>query len=418
MKKIIASLLCIALVMACFVGCSKNSKGDKTPEKDNTTQEYNAAEDKQAANNGTENKEEVYKGDSSQAAKPWIVDAVVTDEFVSTMPFYEDLAFVTIRTQCYFIDRMGNLKITLEDYHMSDHSIEECRFYNGLFYVSAEGAEGYFIDKEGKKITAQDLGGTAFNHSRIFYELLEAGYIVVDKVTSDYAGATYESAVYNTKLEQVQPYSAQLYELFHNQYIEFYNGYVYYDEYQTYHIATNTYAQYDVFPKTYVNKFDFAHFSERSSDERGFYRNNELLLDLSHYKTLVSVEFVGELGLALFCNEQNERYFSLMDMEGNLKFDPIQFGDLIRHADGYGVYCWFNGSVILATTHTALDNGKYQCQIRTYDLQGKELGILERTTTDWASNYYNITLGEDTLVIYGVEECWYNEKLEPLFPTE
>lgn len=420
MKKTVILFLCAVLVLSCFSACGKPGTEDKVPATGG-----DVLENTEATNNGTVN------NNDEQNKTPWIVDAMKTGTYISALPFCEDLAFVCIDNTQYFIDKIGNLRITLEDWHMTDLTMKECRFYNGLFYVdniSANGVESYFIDKDGKEITAQDMGGTALYESKIFYELLEAGYIVVDKVTSSFDGAKCESAIYNTKLEQVQPYSTKLYELFHwdepfTQGLSFYDGYVYYktsrklnylesESYvQTYHIVTNTFAEYDSFPLTYVNKLDDAFFSIPVGSVKGMHRDGEMLLDLSQYTTLQNVEYCGDLGIAIFRNEEGKSYFTIMDTEGNLKFDPVLYSQKVRYVNDF---CEFNGNIILTCENVGQQqDGSHIYQVKTFDLEGKEMGCVELYKQD--ETFISIMLGEDTIVI---DNCYYDKKLVPLFPIE
>lgn len=383
-KRIIASFLSVILAVVCFVACGNT--------------------DAKSLNKDDEHK---------QNTSPWIIDALKNGEYASAYTFYEDLAYVRIDEKSYFIDRTGNVKIALSSNPVFDAEAEQAqaRFYNGLFFMT-----DHLINTTGESITAEDLGGTALHTTDIDYELLEGGYIVVDKVTSDFAGATYESAIYNTDLEQVQPYSSTLYTLFHPDIttgykLQYYNGYVYYNNYmvwKTYAIATNTFAEHDVLPSDLEKLW----YNCGVGEIYGLYKGDKLILDLSGYDTLEYVECVGDLGMATFQNKEGQGYFTIIDTEGNFKFEPIHY------KSNYEDSCEFNGSVLLVKTFLGQQEGGTQAyQFKTFDITGTELGCITETTT--GANQLRIHFGEDTIVIKNGSTgsvCYYNTNLAPLFP--
>lgn len=416
--RMIAMLLSCILTVGCFSACGNpNAKSDITDsDKDYKGNNGNESMDKDPDNDG-----EPSKDHNDQNTSSWINDSLKSADNVRASPFYDDLAFVQFDWQRYFIDRTGNIIITLSE-QTTIGSQEAPRFCNGLLLTS-----DCLINTKGEVITAEDLGGTALLNKVFNDELLEGGYIVVDKITSNFARVTYESAVYNTKLEQIQPYSTELYDLFHREGIWFYNGFVYYwdsreieggweyEEYaETYHIATNTWAEYYAFPNTFVNEMDLAYFNKGSyAENKGMYRNGELILDLSQYETLFSVEFVGDFGLAEFENEEHENYFTIIDTEGNFKFDPINCGGYSAQA------CQFNGDVVLVKTYIDTQDGKDKYQLESYDIEGRQLGCIEVELAHSTWVGATVMLGQDTVLIYNDNAIfYYNTKLEPLFPTE
>ena len=418
LKKVLCCVLCALLLVTFLASCGKENAqvGDSS----NVTA-------------GTSNPTIDNTQNVVSPTNPWIVEVFygdMTGKWPNATNFYEGLAFVLFDGNTYLIDRSGNLKA---DLGCTTAVLDDLRFYDGVCIIDGDNANGgtdYIIDTEGKKTTAGDLGGTALYTERIYKELLAGGYIVVDKVTSAFDDVTYESAIFNTKLEQVQTYSAELYELFHversfSEGLSFYDGYVYYGAhrkinswesekyYQTYHIATNTFAEYSKFPQTYVNEMDFAHYREASySEVAGMYRDDALILDLSQYTTLSRVEFVEDLGVAKFCNEEGISYFSVMDTEGELQFDPIQYSTNRMGTDG--MY-FFNGNVVMVYSHTGMQDNVNTYKISTYDTEGNCLGNLEMRS----EKYCTATLGQDTIVVSdGYTYVYYDINLKPLFTAQ
>lgn len=414
-KKPCVVFLCVVLLITFLTSCGKENvqKGDGSSVPAGTSD---------AAIENTQN--------TVSPTKPWVVELFsgdMEDKWPQATNFYEGLAFVRVDRNTYLIDQTGNLKADL-GYVSVDFT--DLRFYDGICFIddTAVGGTAYIINTEGKKTTAEDLGGTALHTTGIDEELLAAGYIVIDKVTSSFDGVTYESAIYNTKLEQVQAYSAELYQLFHyeqsfSEGLSFYNGYVYHSVhrkinswesekyYQTYHIATNTFAEYSSFPQTYADKMDFAYYSEPVLEVAGMYRDDVLILDLSQYKTLSNVQFVNDLGVAKFSNEEGINYFSVMDTEGELQFDPIQYSTDIYIGQSNGWYS-FNGNVVMVYSDTGKQDNVNTYKIATYDTEGNCLGTLEVRS----ENYCTADLGQDTIVVEDGYTCtYYDINLKPLF---
>lgn len=408
-KRIIPLFLSLVLTVCCFVACGDNNSGNKAtiPNTDNQNND--------AVLNNSENQDS-----NTQNTSPWVLDAFKNGEYISAYPFFEDLAYIRIDDRSYFIDREGNLEIALSTNPMFNADTAEdeqaqARFYNDLFFMT-----DHLINTKGESITAEDLGGTALHTTNIDYELLEGGYIVVDKVALNFAQTTYESAIYNTELEQIQPYSSTLYTLFHPDIttgykLQYYNGCVYYNNYEvwkTYAIATNTFAEYDVLP----SDFDRLCYNAGVGEITGLYKGDDLILDLSEQKTLQNVECVGDQGLATFRNEEGQGYFTIIDTNGNFKFEPILFSSM----QNYGDSCQFNGNVILVKTFLGQqEDGTQAYQFKTFDITGTELGCLSETTT--GANQLRIHFGEDTIVIRNNSKgsvCYYNTSLTPLFPAK
>lgn len=388
LKKSITLLLVMLLAISSFAACEKQKSNNDTDYEDIFITE------------------EEQQNEQKPTETPWIVDVLKeTDSKTRILPYSEGLAFVSFNNQSQFIDKTGNVKFTVDSYN----STENMAFKNGLLMAW----EDKLMTIEGEMIDVQKFEGTAFQNISFAMELLEAGYFVVEKVSTGYDGATYESAIYNAKFEQVQPYSKELYTFLAEDFSYFtvYNGYIIRDDTETYHIETGTYGEYK--DLTLVNKMDFACFSIPSDEERGMYRNEEKLLDLSAYETLCSVNFTGDKGLAIFENEENECFFTIMDEEGKFQFEPICF------AETRGRYhCQLNGDVIQAYgVLSERQNGKQVMRISTYDLNGNLLGFAD--VVDQSSFGLIIYLGSDSIVVDNENVfTYYDINLKPMFSAE
>jgi len=171
-RKATILFLCIALMATTIAGCRKMDINDASG-KDNSS---------------VDNQEGDYKQETQANTTPWIAEQLAEkyssdNDLIYATAFYEGLAGVCIDDEVYFIDEAGNLKISLgSEAYLSKN---KTRFCNGLCYINTSDKGSVYIDKEGKIITPEDLGGTEFlngNNGVVYInneELLAAGYIVV-----------------------------------------------------------------------------------------------------------------------------------------------------------------------------------------------------------------------------------------------
>jgi len=248
---------------------------------------------------------------------------------------------------------------------------------------------------------------------------------LLNKVTSSFDGALFETAIFNTNLEQIQPYSEQLYTLFHDEFEQasINNGYLYYYAgeidgtaiYKTYHIATNECAEYTSENFPYENKMDEAYYD---AQENGMVRDGKLVLDLSLYPTLRDVIYNGKKGLAIFSNEASEEFFTVLDENGNMLFEPIR--GTIRTTLGEV----FDGTIIVAYEYLGQDNGVNKGEIITYNTNGEKLGSIEILSGANVIDTKEIDLGDNSIMLKNrnyhdrskyIDIFFFNEKLERMF---
>ena len=416
LRNLIALCLSFALILTLFTSCSKKDNDGDDFEKGVEEEQDN--EKKPTASEVPDCTSPTIPGnDDTQTEEkpdkiPWVVktfsEAADVRKIYATN-FYEDYAFVSfLNGGAYIIDNAGNLKFSLGDLR---YTVSDFRFSNGLCFIPSLDAPMYLIDTQGNKHYAEDFGGTELYLNR---ELLAGGYFVVDRVISTFDGAAYESAIYNTNMELVQAYSTELYQIFHEIFGEsyntsFYNGYLvnrtrsdgYLPDTEAYHIATNTVCTVkDIVPE---HKMDLAYYSEKRMQS-----GDAVILDLSQYTTLYRIEYIGDLGIAAFRNEEGDCFFTVIDTEGNFKFDPINYGQY-----NYCKY-YINKNIIVTETHSSQYNST-AVQINAYDWEGNLLGSLDLTARP------TISLGIDSLLIAVYENNtigYYDFNLKPMFPTE
>lgn len=415
----------IALCLSCFLvamfctSCGVTISKGSDSSKSRTAREE--SEDKHDTNSILPGLD-IFSGNITSESECWVAQTFseVTDlSDIDATTFNEDYAFVRIRkeqNELYVIDKTGNIKFPLE---INSIAMDELSFHNGLCFIK-NNTVAYLIDTEGNQYKAEDFDGTVLHTTDIDQELLEGGYFIVDKVTSTFDGATRETAIYNTKCKQVHPYSSELYAFFHSDRLEFYNGYVIEDDTKIYHIATNTYGEYKDLP--YAHKMDRTYYSHPVGSEKGIYRDSVLLMDLSQYETLRYVEYIGDNGIATFENEENDHYFSIIDTNGNLKFDPIYYGNMINNYVGMNnCFTLFNGNTIMTQTNINQPDNTLLVQIKTYDLKGNEKGALEFIVSAGAMPQIATKFGIDSIVIENHKNNtinYYDMNLEPMFSTE
>ena len=420
LKKLLALLLSIALVTTLFAACGQEdayvddsddkvreeTPGDEAP---NTPREPDTTSPTGSNNNDTPQQ-------NSPNQKPWITEILsqCSDDNWRIYPqnFSEGYAFVYHDNQYDVIDQNGNLAFHLGTAIAAN---ENWFFSNGLCFVETkENPDAFLVDTKGNQYTAEYFGGTAFLEDT---EMLAGGYFIVDKVTTTFDGVTYESAVYNTKLEQVHPYSSEFYTIYHEEYSyrrAVYNGYIITNPWHfgpdtlVYHIETNT--QSTVASVPLLHAMDLATYD---SWNKRMSIGDTILLDLSRYNTLENVEFMGDFGLVTFCNEEYERYFSVIDAEGNLKFDPIHY----NQESGYNNF-YHNENVIITKF---LNSQQNIYKINAYDWNGNLLGSLELTTVEGAHSFAYLSFGPESITIHRYDNdtiCYYDFNLKPMFPIE
>lgn len=181
MRKILAMILTLAIILVSFCGCGSRTQTIETP-----------------------NGEKIVIESTGKK---------IDGEFSAASVFSEGLAFVeraAEKGKTYCIDKSGNIIFDL-DIDLSVNGDISASFTNGLAYVK----EG-FCDTSGKVTKPADVGATTFH----YVATLKSGYLLAEVVTADYANTVKKLGVLNTKFEWTVEPSEKLYNEFANE-----NGY-------------------------------------------------------------------------------------------------------------------------------------------------------------------------------------------------
>ena len=284
--------------------------------------------------------------------------------------YSDGYAFVELdgdESKTYCIDKEGHLKFSLEGKYLV-----ESGFQNGYAllsrYQETYGLEYCLCDENGKITVPKDVGATYFSMDndwvkqpndgiRPFEDLLSDGYIIVVRNVIYDDEAVIEYGIMNTDFEMVVDYSEDLdFLLRHAWYYK--NGIMYGINYSDWNRETGKWEKYPFSFFDINNPMEIEHEMDtflkkvnvnNPSDVWYSYFDGEVfdflnteIFNLSVHGS--NVNFLGDFenGVAPIRLISGENiYFSVVDEENNLKFEPILIGK-----SSYSSYCGY-------------DNGKY-----------------------------------------------------------
>ena len=326
----------------------------------------------------------------------------IDGEITGASIFSEGLAFVCLngdKEKTYCINNDGYIVFEL-DFRVVDSTGEiDSKFINGLAKVG----EG-ICDTKGNITMPTDVGATAFCDIA-----LDGGYIIVEKITSDFESSTKELGVMNTKFEWIIKPSEELYNITggismipDNTQCFYYDGYFYFEDSQKYlNLKTGEIKDtVDSFPsKQWVN-----------TDKCFYDYNNNEMLNLENNATInmpAGSGFVNGKSPIRFINkETNKYYFTLIDEKGEFLFEPattIAFQNFV-----------FDGESVLV-----LDQSINPKTIASYSIDGQLLGQIE-TETIVKNHSFSCYVNEGVILLkagrnFNYTHYYYNMDFTPLF---
>ncbi len=354
-------------------------------------------------------------------------DVLKADEIAAvTSPYSEGVAFVCKKgdsQNSYCIDKTGKIIFSIADPSVSSS------FTNG-FVVTDLG----ICDKNGKIVaTPQSLGGDEI----VRYDF-SADYILVSRSTTSYKGTVTELATFNTKFEKIVDFSSEFYDTYtgyggfaatvsidryiltysghDDTYLDLYTGEILNDR-ESLRSKIRAERESDLWEFDYDDDFFYNRLDDylkvRTSlvDE---YRTP--ILDLSQdekYKNIYKIgNFENGIAPVIFCVSFTSYYYTVIDEEGNFKFDPVRIGSLV-HSNFE-----FDNGYFVCEISTSMNEGKRK--IVVYDITGNLVGeknytvdrapALINTTTasiDFSDGVICLVLNNDTYI------C--DAELTPLF---
>lgn len=361
MKKVLVLVLSVTLLLtmvACGNGASEQNRKNAT--KEQTDGEQDIAE-----------KEKIGEQDQkSESEEIEHTGKKIDGEITRASVFSEGLAFVNVngnKEKAYCINKEGYIVFEL-DFELDGLFGElYSKFVNGFAKVG----EG-ICDKKGKVTMPSDVGATKFSDCA-----LEGGYILAEKITSDYSSSKMELGVLNTDFEWIVQPSEEIYNAtgglglprFNHCY--YYNDYFFFEKdyrYDTYEVSGvylnlktgELQDQIDVVPSsTWQAGGDTPNF---------FDYGGNVVLNLETYNTIEHVEgtkFINGKAPIRFFN--SAYYFTMINEKGEFLFEPVE--TIQNHLVAY------DGETVLIADDI-LNAKKFAC----YDTSGNLLGQIDSET--------------------------------------
>ena len=304
-------------------------------------------------------------GETNQT--PQHTEKKISGNITAASVFSEGLAFVTMQENeeiTYCINQEGYIVFELD---VAAGVLGEIRgtFVNGLALI-----DGGLCDKTGKITYPEDVGATAFSDLA-----LDGNYIIAERITSDYNSSKKELGVMNTSFEWVLEPTEELYiatggisDIPLNTSCFYNNGWFYFDETKKY-LNLSTGEISEAVNQALPSK------QWRGYDNSFYDYDGNVMLDLSRYNTLQLASYCnfvngfinGKAPVRFINTETNKYYFSLIDEQGELLFEPVE---TIKF-DAFD----YDGEHILVIDYM-LNPKEIQC----FDTQGNLLGQINLDT--------------------------------------
>lgn len=321
--------------------------------------------------------------------------------------FSEGLAFVAVSDNSeitYCINKDGYIVFEISE-KLVLYGIIDQRFVNGHVLIN-----GGICDTSGKITYPEDVGASKF------YDIaFSGGYIIAEKVTSDYSSTKNELGVLNFEYEWVIEPSEALYAALEDGLYEalaigtrsFYSdGIAYFDEAECgLNINTGEIVDKRDVKIPSVKWRNFADNTYRDSDEN-------VILDLSKTSNIVydsGSEFVnGKAPIRFYNQSANKSYITLVDESGKFQFEPVEVVNVSEIT-----YMDFDGDSIVVLSS---DDQLIQC----YNSKGELIGELDTSTLNSKAKFgckiddgvIKVSSGSSNLCFY------FNTDFTPLFELE
>lgn len=424
MKKIVALLLalctCFSLCLALTSCIGEAQTGNPNEATNNSSNPSNNDDNKNVIGESSESSSTEGNGSGNNEENSSNTSSTLSQDKIEKVfgHYSEGLVFVKLKDDSqnlHCIDKSGKAVFSIV-------ATEAEPFSNGLAFTSAG-----ICDKNGKITTAQDLGGTEFLH----YDFA-ADYILVKKATTSFTGTVKELATFNTKFEKLVDFSTDFYNLynekcygkpikgfvpfnFEDKYLDLFTGKVE-DGKEALYSKVKVDRQSELWRKGgYWGAYDGFYMYNSLDDNVGIgnFPERTPVLDLSQDEKYSTIDEIGDFrnGIApvtfevLGNNGYYVYYYTIMDEEGNFKFDPVLLGRLKRFS--------FNNGYFVCDLYTG-DNGK-DCALEVYDATGKKIAQKEYTNSDIICyNEFSISEGVITAKINNVYYL-YDTELKPIF---
>ena len=359
MKRLTSYLLAIAILL-CVAGCADKTKSADEADNDVASKnEENVNDSNTTVDSGNKLKGELEFGTN----------------------YTNGFAFVKVKgsDKNYCIDKEGSIVFETDNviFATETKSAVTTGFYNDIVLISDLYRMNYntICDITGKITTAEELGSTYF-----LDDAFKDGYIIA--VVEGQKSKDDKIGVLNSDLEWVVEPSADIVESLGMEYgvrssTKFYNDYILYGVDGSIDIRTG-----EFFQDSYRTKGKYVQASLTdywSAKYDGYYSSDgQLALDVSNDQELLfygnatvdvdGAEFINGRSPIVFSNNAEWQHFSVIDQNGELQFQPVDFGENIDYIKIDGDYIFVVG-----------DQNNRNTTARIYDINGKLFGELDPT---------------------------------------
>ena len=392
MYKNLFLFLTILILTLSLCGCGENSDNTKN---DTNNKNTPLTETTDNTKDDTETMTDVPENSTD---KPTDTRKKLQGKITGVGEFSEGLAFVSIdnnQDTTYCIDKKGYIVFEVRQDITSRGTID-AKFINGLAYLEADGS---LCDASGNVTLPSDVDVTTF-----YPNALEGGYILAEKITSDYASTKKELGIMDTSFKWIVAPSEDLHKKICNEFgtlaldtpgINNPNDF-YFDNF-LYIDALNTVLDLKQGDLVTDGEINFPAFAWESYPDGSYILNDEVMLKIDFTNLSSTGHFVEEKAIILFYNKDSRlSYFSVIDKQGNLLFEPVELDS--KEYSSYNFKT--DGDIILF----ASDSFGSDYTISTYTLNGELLNSMNINVFNKYGNYSH-EISDGVIVVC----CGYNQ---------
>lgn len=378
MKRIFSLMLALSILF-CLCACGNSSSGRNRDRDDSES----SMDDNDSPS-------------SNESQKIKHTGKKISGEITSASLFSDGLAFVCIDNDdqtTYCITKEGYIVYQIDNEFISTVNVQT--YVGGLILIN-----GKLYDTQGNVTNPEDLGVTQF------YDFaFEGGYIIADIITADYSSTKKELCVFGKNLDVIIAPSEELYLAVEDSITRSSETYYYQD--------TVYFQQNDCFLNLKTGEIsEDAPFEIPSSmwkvTSEGYIFDETVYLDVKKYENINSISGFnnGKATIEFYNKDAKLYFFSLIDEEGNLLFDPIQSSEKVAILTEYDGY-----DTIIVYPYKNCQN------VKSYNTKGKLLGELDRTSS---KETWIFDVGDGVIRVrygspYHTYYSYYNSDFTPLF---
>ncbi len=331
----------------------------------------------------------------------------ISGEITGASVFSDGLAFVCLdgnNGTTYCVNRDGYIVFEL-DKNLAINGVIYQKFINGYTLI-----DGGICDTKGKIVYPEEVGVTKF-----YNIAFEGGYVVAEKVTSDYSNTKKELGIMDMNFEWVIQPSEELHNAVGNDLLstEALNTKSFYCDDFIYFAESKNYLNLKSGEISSTASINLpSHKWQSYSDNTFKDYNKNIIVDLREHKNIVftgSTYKNGKAPIKFYNQEASANFFTLINEKGEFLFEPIK----VENISDIGLFHFDGENVLIADS--LLGAQMIQC----YNSKGELMGELNTKTLE-DNSHYSCDIGEGIITVYGGSNispnCYYfNTDFTPLF---